>query len=50
MKEEWYAEELKRRDKLIDQLKQENVLLMKTAMKQNLENKKLMDKLAEVVN
>lgn len=32
---EWYAKELERRDNQIDQLKTENMLLMKTSLKQS---------------
>jgi len=33
--EKWYEEELKRKDKIIDKLKEENIVLMKTALKQS---------------
>ena len=37
----WYAEELRRKDRIIDELKQSNDLLMKTALKRSAEQQKL---------
>ncbi|MBW3003134.1 hypothetical protein KY337_01100 [Candidatus Woesearchaeota archaeon] len=43
--EKLYAEELKRRDALIAKLKEENQVLMKTALKQSEKNVELMKKI-----
>ncbi|MBL7051176.1 hypothetical protein ISS04_03375 [Candidatus Woesearchaeota archaeon] len=32
---EWYSKELRKRDKQIDELKEKNILLMKTSFKQS---------------
>ncbi len=32
---EWYSKELKKRDRQIDELKEKNILLMKTSLKQS---------------
>lgn len=41
----WYAEELKRKDELIDKLKKENELIFKSALKQSEKIVKLTEKL-----
>lgn len=42
-----YAEELKRKDDIIDKLREENRLLMKSALKQSEKNVMLSEKLKE---
>jgi len=46
--EDLFSEEIKRRDKLIDELRKENNVLMKTAMRQNEKNMVLMKKIEEL--
>ena len=47
--EKVYAEELKRKDKLIDDLRQQNKVLMKTALKQSEKNIELQQKIEKVM-
>ncbi len=45
----YYAEELKRKDKLIEELKEQNTLIMKSAMKQSEKLTHLSEKLKKFV-
>lgn len=45
----WYEEELKRRDQLIDQLKQENTILMKASLKSSGRIAELTEKLKKAI-
>ena len=45
---QWYAEMLKRKDREIDELKQTNEMLMKTALKRADDNEKLKDAVNEL--
>ena len=45
----WYAEELKRRDKTIDQLKEENDILMRTTLKNSTKIAELTEKLKKTI-
>ena len=45
---EWYKKELEKRDKLIDTLKRENQLLMKTSIKQSEKTQKWVEYVRKV--
>jgi hypothetical protein len=45
----YYAEELKRKDKIIEELKEQNTLIMKSAMKQSEKLTHLSEKLKKFV-
>ncbi len=45
----YYAEELKRKDKLIEELKEQNTLIMKSALKQSEKLTHLSEKLKKFV-
>ncbi len=47
--EKYYAEELKRKDKIIEELKEQNTLIMKSAMKQSEKLTHLSEKLRKFV-
>ena len=48
--EETYAEELKRKDKTIEELKEENIVIMKTALNQSKKIDELTQKLEKAIN
>jgi hypothetical protein len=46
---QWYEEELKRRDKVIDELKQENTILMKASLNSSKKIAELTEKLKKAL-
>jgi len=46
----WYAEELKRRDKIIDELREQNTVLMKASLKSSEKIAKLTENLKKAIS
>ena len=46
---QWYAEELRRKDKIIDELREENTVLMKASLKSSRKIAELTEKLKKAV-